>query len=111
VLEGGFDQYDKFIFILIDASEELVQLWRQKVVEFFVNHELVNTDFAAKFLCWKHSGFSLESDTRICDDRARESLSQYIVRAPVFLEKITWDNETDYVALRAGARSIVPYIT
>jgi hypothetical protein len=35
---------------------------------------------------------SIESGTRIYDERARESLSQYIVRAPVSLEKITWDS-------------------
>jgi hypothetical protein len=101
VLEGGFDRYDKFIFIPIGASEELVELWRHRVVEFFVNHKLINTDFANKLRGWKHSGFSIESGTRIYDERARESLSQYIVRAPVSLEKLYWDGETDTVLWHA----------
>ena len=92
VLEGGFDRYDRFVFIPIGASEELAQLWRREVVGFFVSQGLVNASFATSLLGWKHSGFSIESGTRIYDERARESLSQYIVRAPVSLEKISWDN-------------------
>jgi hypothetical protein len=100
-VEGGFDRYDRFVFIPIGASEELVQLWRVKVVEFCANRKLINIDFARKLLNWKHSGFSIESGTRIYDDHARESLSQYIVRAPVSLEKLYWDDETDTVLWHA----------
>jgi len=88
VLEGGFDRYDNFFFIPIGASDDFVQLWRVKVVEFFANRELINTDFAMKLLGWKHSGFSIESGTHIYDERARDALCQYIVRAPVSLEKL-----------------------
>ena len=101
VLEGGFDRYDKFVFIPLGASKELVELWRRRVLEFFANRELINTEFAGKLLGWKHSGFSIESGTRIYDDRARESLCQYIVRAPVSLEKLYWDSETDTVLWHA----------
>jgi hypothetical protein len=101
VLEGGFDRYDKFFFIPIGASEKLRQLWRVKVVEFFTKRELINIEFAKKLLGWKHSGFSIESGTRIYDERARESLSQYIVRAPVSVEKLYWNDETDTVLWHA----------
>jgi hypothetical protein len=100
-LEGGFDRYDKFFFIPIGASDEFAQLWRVRVVEFFVRQKLIDTEFAKSLLGWKHSGFSIESGTRIYDDRAREALSQYIVRAPVSLEKITWDSRTDTVTWKA----------
>ena len=65
---------------------------------------LLNADFARKLLGWKHSGFSIESDTRIYTDQARESLCQYIVRAPVALEKLYWDPETDTVLWHAPKR-------
>jgi hypothetical protein len=71
------------------------------VVGFFVSQGFVNADFASSLLGWRHSGFSIESGTRIYDDRARESLSQYIVRAPVYLEKISWDSDTDTVVWKA----------
>jgi hypothetical protein len=101
VLEGGFDSWDRFVFIPIGASEELVELWRVRVVEFFTARKLINADFAKKLLGWKHSGFSIESDTRIYTDSARESLCQYIVRAPVALEKLSWDSLTDTVLWHA----------
>jgi hypothetical protein len=49
---------------------------KNKVVEFFTRRELINIEFSRKLLGWKHSGFSMESGTRIYDERARESLSQ-----------------------------------
>jgi len=73
-------------------------------VEFFANRELINTDFSRKLLGWKHSGFSIESDTRIYDERARDALSQYIVRAPVSLEKLYRDGETDTVLWHAPSK-------
>jgi hypothetical protein len=60
-------------------------------VVFFTSREFINTEFASKLLGWKHSRFSIESGTRIYDERAWESLSQYIVRASVSLEKLYWD--------------------
>ena len=104
VLEGGFDEYDRFMYIPIGASEELVELWRYKVVDFFRERELVNTEFAKNILGWKHSGFSIESGTKIYDDKARESLSQYIVRAPVSLEKLSYDTQTDTLTWKAPSK-------
>jgi len=101
VLEGGFDRWDRFVYIPIGANEEPVELWRVRVVEYFARRKLINTDFARKLLGWKHSGFSIESNTRIYTDRARESLCQYIVRAPVSLEKLYWDGLTDTVLRHA----------
>jgi SAM-dependent methyltransferase len=46
-------------------------------------------------------GFFIESGTRIYDERARESFCQYIVCAPVSVEKLYWDSETDTVLWRA----------
>jgi len=106
VLEGGFDRHDKFFFIPIGASEELSELWRREVIGFFVSKGLVNANFAISLLGWRHSGFSIESGTRIYDERARESLSQYIVRAPVYLEKLYWDNETDTVVWSAPKKGL-----
>jgi hypothetical protein len=93
VLEGGFDRWDRFVYVPIGASEELAELWRVKVVELFRKRGLINADFAKKLLGWKHSGFSIESNTKIHTDSARQSLCQYIVRAPVSLEKLYWESD------------------
>jgi len=101
VLEGGFDRWDRFVFIPLGSSDGLKELWRVRLVEFFVRQKLINTEFAKNMLSWKHSGFSIESGTRIYNDKARESLSQYIVRAPVSLKKLSYDSETDTITWKA----------
>jgi len=44
-------------------------------------------------LSWKNSGFSIDNGIRIfgTDDKARESLAQYIARCPISLEKIRYE--------------------
>jgi hypothetical protein len=52
--------------------------------------QLINPDFARNLLCWKNSGFSIDNSVKVYawNDKAGESLAQYIARAPVSLEKI-----------------------
>jgi hypothetical protein len=57
----------------------------------------MNPDFARKILAWQHSGFSIESGTRILDQPTREALCQYLVRAPLSLKRISWDEQQDVV--------------
>ena len=101
VLEGGFDRYDRFFFIPLGANEALAELWRCKVVALFLDKGLLNPNFAQTLLKWRHSGFSIDSGTRIYDEDARRSLSQYIVRAPLSLRMIEWDQEQDTVTWKA----------
>jgi hypothetical protein len=61
----------------------------------------LNPHFARKLLHWSHSGFSIDSGTRIYDEDARRSLSQYIVRAPLSLTSIHWDQDRDTVTWKA----------
>ena len=58
----------------------------------------LNPDFARKLLSWRQSGFSIQSGTHIYDQEARQALSQYIVRPPLSLEKIRWDEDRDTVS-------------
>ena len=91
VLEGGFDRHDTFSFIPLSATAVLTEIWRRSVVTLFLDKGLLNPDFARKILSWQHSGFSIESETRILDQPTREALCQYIVRAPLSLQRIRWD--------------------
>ena len=60
------------------------------MIGFFKAQGLLDAALAETMLGWRHFGFSVEAGTRIYDDSARQSLSQYIVRAPAGLEKLTW---------------------
>ena len=64
-----------------------------KVIWYFEKNKLINPDFALNLLSWKNSGFSIDNSVRIygSNDKARESLAQYIARCPVSLEKIKYE--------------------
>lgn len=102
VLEGGFDRQDRFFFIPIGAGEALCEAWRRRVVALFLDKGLLNAEFARTLLSWRHSGFSIDSATRIYDTQARQGLCQYIIRAPLAMQKLEWDEEQDTVTLRSS---------
>jgi hypothetical protein len=83
VLEYSFDRHDHFFFIPLGASKALSEIWRCKVVAPFLQKGLLNPDFARRLLDWEHSGFSIETGTR--------------VRAPLSLERIRWDEQQNTV--------------
>jgi Putative transposase len=86
LLEGGFESHDHFFFIPIGASPIPQELWRRRVIGFFLKQGLLDDSLAESMLGWQHSGFFVEAGTRVYGDAARQSLSQYIVRAPVGLK-------------------------
>jgi hypothetical protein len=102
VLEGGFDRHDTFFYIPLGATAALIEIWRHSVVALFLEKGLLNPDFARKILGWQHSGFSIESETRILDQPTREALCQYLVRAPLSLQRIRWDEQQDTVTWSAS---------
>jgi hypothetical protein len=60
VLEGGFDSHDRFFFIPIGAGEGLQELWRRRVIGFFLKLGLLDAALAESMIGWLHSGFSVE---------------------------------------------------
>jgi len=89
-------------FIPLGATAALTEIWRRSVVALFLEKGLLNPDFARKILAWQHSGFSIESGTRILDQPTREALCQYLVRAPLSLQRIHWDEQLHTVTWSAS---------
>ncbi len=54
---------------------------------------------------WKHSGFSIESETRLFSKTVREALVQYVVRGATCAEKIQYDPASDTVIWTAAPKS------
>ena len=50
-------------------------------------------EFAETLLGWRHSGFSVDNSVRLDggDHKARQALAQYIARAPLSLQKLSYD--------------------
>lgn len=77
--------------------------FRQRVIAFFLQRKLLNERLAKSMVQWTHSGFSVDSSVRIPagSTKAREALSQYIVRPPISLQKLLVDEGRDAVVYRA----------
>jgi hypothetical protein len=93
LIEGGFDDEGKFFYLPISSTGRMTELFRRIVIKHFQDKKLINDEFARNLLSWKNSGFSIDNSVRIfsSDDKAKESLAQYIARCPISLEKITYE--------------------
>ncbi|MBM3501624.1 MAG: transposase [Armatimonadetes bacterium] len=94
ILEGGFDPEGRFIRVPIHDTARLTQLLRQRTIGLFLELGLITEQFAETLLRWKHSGFSVDYSVLLegGDHRARQALAQYAARAPLSLQKLTYDD-------------------
>lgn len=93
-MEGGFDDDGNFVYLPISSTKQMTELFRRKVIKYFVENKLINSNFAGNLLSWKNSGFSIDNSVIIygSDHNARESLAQYISGCPISLDKITYED-------------------
>jgi hypothetical protein len=84
ILEGGIDENNSFHYLPIKDTSKLTEVFRQRVIKYFVDKGLLESSFARNLLSWKHSGFSVDNSVKIpaTSQNARINLSQYIIRHP-----------------------------
>ena len=93
VLEGCFNQDGNFHHIPISDLTHMTEYFRQKIIQYFLKTERINKSLAENLLSWKHSGFSIDNSVMIYphDNKAKESLAEYMTRCPVSLNKIVYE--------------------
>ena len=93
IMEGGLDAQGNFYYLPIKDAAKLCELFRRKVVQCFINKNLLDEKRANMLLSWVNSGFSVDNSVQIfsTDAKARENVSQYIARHPVSLKKILYE--------------------
>jgi hypothetical protein len=74
------------------------------MLAFFLGKNLIDQARVDMLRSWKHSGFSVESETRLLTKADREALGQYVVRGATSQEKISYDESTDTVSWTAAAK-------
>jgi hypothetical protein len=104
ILEGGFDPNGQFSFLPIHDTARLTRLLRQRTVGLFLKLGLITERFSQTLLCWRHSGFSVDNSVRLDggDHAARQALAQYIARAPLSLQKLTYDRSGGKILYRTS---------
>ncbi len=94
ILEGGFDENGNFIHIPFGTLQEMTECFRRRVVNFFLDSELISQDMADNLLRWRHSGFSVDVSILLPggNSKKRESLAQYLARPPISLKKVSFES-------------------
>ena len=104
VLEGGFTKHDRFVYLPIGADDGMLKVWQTSILSLFLRKKLIDQTRVNMLKDWKHSGFSIESETRLFSKADKESLGQYVVRGATCAEKIRYDQDTDTVIWTASPK-------
>jgi hypothetical protein len=82
----------------------MLKVWQAAILALFLRKELIDQARVNMLKDWKHSGFSIESETRLFNKADREALGQYVVRGATCAEKIQYDPASDTVIWRAASK-------
>jgi len=84
----------------------LEQGFRSEVLKLLVAEGAIGERLSASMLAWRHSGFSVHNGVRVRagDVEGRKKLAQYMLRAPLSLEKMTYLPDTGMVMYRSARR-------
>jgi hypothetical protein len=93
--------------VLYNCQSELTkdaQVWQATILSLFLHKKLIDQARVNMLKDWKHSGFSIESETRLFSKADREALGQYVVRGATCAEKIQYDPASDTVFWTAAPK-------
>ena len=82
-------------------------LFREKVFRLLQEHDLLSDERIKILRSWRRSGFSIDNDLYLypSDPQALETLSRYIVRCPVSLQRLHYDKKSNYVLYQSKSKN------
>lgn len=103
ITDGAFVNNRTFHALHRTDWDQVGELLRNRVLNFFVKKKKLSAEQAQRMRQWHHSGFGIHSGHRIQrdDHDALQNLTQYILRNPFSLEKMTYYPETGEVIYRS----------
>jgi len=87
------------------------RIFRSKVLGFLQGEGLMSDERARLLLSWNHnSGFSVDDSVRVEpeDEKAMERMARYMLRPPLSLERMSYENGADEVCTDARGRTANP---
>jgi hypothetical protein len=101
--DGVFLSDGRFVALPPVPQTLLAEGLRRAVLGFLVREGAIAPELREKLLGWRHSGFSVHNQVRLGehDSEGRKKLAGYMVRAPMSLEKMTYDSATGTVIYRS----------
>ena len=82
-------------------------LFRENVFRLLQEHDLLSNERIKILRSWRFSGFSIDNDVYLypSDTQALETLSRYIVRCPVSLQRLHYDKNSHYVLYQPKSKN------
>jgi len=110
VTKGGFDERGTFHPLPWIDTQKMALLFMNKVFTMLIGEEKISDALAQKVASWPHSGFNIHNGVEIDadDKKGRETLAQYIIKAPVSQERMIYDRENQKV-IYTSKRGTVSY--
>ncbi len=102
---GVFDENGVFHLAAPGGKSELAELFRHVILRRLVDEQILEAWQAHRFLSWRHSGFHVdagEAPLAADDAPGRQRLAEYLLRAPLSLEKMSWNAATRTVLYRSA---------
>lgn len=101
--DGAFHPAGRFVPLPPVPEALLEGGFRRAVLDFLVEERAIPEALRSRMLGWRYSGFSVHNQVRVGADDAegRSKLAGYMLRAPMSLEKMTYDAETGTVIYRS----------
>jgi len=81
----------------------LAEGFRRAVLDFLVQNEALSEELRGRMLAWRYSGFSVHNEVSVAaeDAEGRKKLAGTMLRAPMSLQKMTYDAATGTVIYRS----------
>jgi hypothetical protein len=102
---GVFDETGAFHLAPSGGGADLAELFRHAILRRFVDAGIIEAWQAHRFLSWRHSGFQVdvgEAPLAADDAAGRQRLAEYLLRAPLALDKMHWNPATRSVLYRSA---------
>ncbi len=101
--DGAFLPDGTFVRLPPVPEALLREGFRCAVLAFLVREHALSEELCSRMLVWRHSGFSVHNQVRIEaeDAEGRKKLAGTMLRAPMSLEKMTYDAQTGTVIYRS----------
>ena len=108
---GGWNEQHDWIPLADLDARQATLMFRDKLIAFLRDRDLVDDDRVALLLSWnENTGFSVDNSVRVAagDTTGLARLARYLMRSPVSLERLSWDEaaaEIVYVARSSQAHN------
>ena len=101
--DGVFRADGAFVVLPAIPVKLLEGGFRSEVLKLLVAEGAIGERLSASLLAWRHSGFSVHNGVRVPagDIEGRKKLAQYMLRAPLSLEKMTYLPDAGMVVYRS----------